>query len=166
MKTYLKNLIAINILLSVLYSGDDTSIQKIPYSVWDSDSSNIGPTEIWFQDWVDYTRLFIKSVNGTTTIDKHPYSKTDFKQTYLNDREIEKPTYIQMLGNITWEEKQNWQDGISNKFIWHVDRDQNWDYISSALNGTAKIVNKKLYLKITDYDKVIIDTKSRIRKYK
>ena len=143
MKTNLKILIAINILLSVLYSGDYTSIQKIPYSVWDSDSSNIGPTEIWFQDWVDYTRLFIKSVNGTATIDKHLYSKTDFKQTYLNDRDIEKPTYIQMLGNITWEEKQNWQDGISNKFIWHVNRDQNWDYISSTLSGTAKIVNKK-----------------------
>ena len=166
MKANLKILIPINILLSVLYSSDYTSIQKIPYSVWDSDSSNIGPTEIWFQDWVDYTRLFIKSVNGTATIDKHLYSKTDFKQTYLNDRDIEKPTYIQMLGNITWEKKQNWQDGISNKFIWHVDRDQNWDYISSTLSGTAKIVNNKLYLKITDYDKVIIDTKSRIRKYK
>ena len=71
-----------------------------------------------------------------------------------------------MLGNITWENEQNWKDGISNKFIWHVDRDQNWNHISSTLNGTAKIVNKKLYLKITDYDKVIIDTKSRIRKYK
>ena len=71
MKNYL--LIIIN-MLNFIYSSDNTSTQKIPYSVWDSDSSNIGPTEIWFQDWVDYTRLFIKSVNDTVEIDKHPYS--------------------------------------------------------------------------------------------
>ncbi len=163
MKNYL--LIIIN-MLNFIYSSDNTSTQKIPYSVWDSDSSNIGPTEVWFQDWVDYTRLFIKSVNDTVEIDKHPYSKTDFKKTYLNDRPIKKPTYIQLLGNVIWKEPQNWKNGVVNKFKWHIDRDQNWKYINTTLDGSAKIVNKKLYLKITDYDKVIIDTKSRIRKYK
>jgi len=135
-------------MLNFIYSSDNTSTQKIPYSVWDSDSSNIGPTEVWFQDWVDYTRLFIKSVNDTVEIDKHPYSKTDFKKTYLNDKPIKKPTYIQLLGNVIWKEPQNWK------------------YINTTLDGSAKIVNEKLHLKITDYDKVIIDTKSRIRKYK
>ena len=162
----LKNIFYLSILLTFIYSKDNSSVQKIPYSVWDSDSSNIGPAEIWFQDWVDYTRLFIKSVDDTVEIDKHPYSKTDFKKTYMNDKVIAKPTYVQMLGNITWEKKQNWKNGVLNKFKWHVDRDQNWKYTNTSLSGTAKIENKKLYLRIFDYDKLIIDTKSRIRKYK
>ena len=161
-----KNIFYLSILLTFIYSKDNSSVQKIPQSVWDSDSSNIGPAEIWFQDWVDYTRLFIKSVDDTVKIDKHPYSKTDFKKTYMNDKVIVKPTYVQMLGNIIWEKKQNWKNGVLNKFKWHVDRDQNWKYINTSLSGTAKIENKKLYLRIFDYDKLIIDIKSRIRKYK
>ena len=39
-------------------------------------------------------------------------------------------------------------------------------HLLSTKEFHKSLLNKKLHLKIIDYDKVIIDTKSRIRKYK
>jgi len=139
---------------------------KIPHPVWDSDSSNIGQTEIWFQDWTDYTRLLIKSIKDSSSIDKHPYAKTDYEKEYLNAKDYIKPNHVQLLGNIKWATDQNWSDNQSNNFEWHIDRDQNWKYNNKSLSGSAKIVNNKLHLQIKDYDNVIIDTICRYRKYK
>ena len=139
---------------------------KIPHSVWDSDSSNVGQTEIWFQDWTDYTRLFIKSIKDSSSIEKHPYAKTDYGKEYLNAKDYVKPNYVQLLGNIKWTADQNWSENHLNNFEWHIDRDQNWEYTNKVLNGNAKIVNNKLYLQILDYDNTIIDIVCRYRKYK
>ncbi|MFL3013114.1 MAG: hypothetical protein ACJZ19_00935 [Candidatus Neomarinimicrobiota bacterium] len=149
-----------------IFSEDDYGTNKLPHYVWDSDSSNVGQTEIWFQDWTDYTRLFIKSIKDSSSIEKHPYAKTDFNKEYLNAKEYQKPNYIQLLGNIKWNDKQNWSDNYSNTFEWYVDRDQNWYYSNKKLSGNARITNGKLYLQVRDYDKIIIDTISRYRKYK
>lgn len=151
---------------SLGFSEDQYTNDKMPYYVWDSDSSNVGQTEIWFQDWTDYTRLFIKSVKDSSSIEKHPYGKTDYDKEYLNAKDYVKPNYIQLLGNIKWLGEQNWSDNYLNNFEWHVDRDQNWYYMNKKLSGTAKIMNDKLYLQIKDYDDIIIDTVSRFRKYK
>ena len=153
-------------LVSFCYSEENIDPKNIPHYVWDSDSSNIGPAVIWFQDWTDYTRLFIKSTNGSELIEKHPYAKTDFETEYLNAKEITKPTFIQLLGNIEWTNEQNWSDNSINLFNWAVDRDQNWTYKDMDLSGTAKMVKGKLHLTIKNYDKVIIDIISGYRKYK
>ena len=149
-----------------VFAENDYGIEKMPHYVWDSDSSNVGQTEIWFQDWTDYTRLFIKSIKDSSSIDKHPYAKTDYDKEYLNAKEYQKPNYIQLLGNIKWTNKQNWSENNSNSFEWYVDRDQNWYYNNKKLSGNAKILKGKLYLQIKDYDDIIIDTVSRYRKYK
>ena len=111
-------------------------------------------------------RLFVKSIKDTSSIEKHPYAKTDFKDEYKNAREYQKPNYIQLLGNIQWIEPQNWSENNVNTFKWYVDRDQNWTYTNKTLSGEAKISRNKLHLTIKDYDNVIIDVVSRYRKYK
>ncbi|MBT6017920.1 hypothetical protein HOG81_01790, partial [bacterium] len=107
-----------------------------------------------------------KSTNGSELIEKHPYAKTDFETEYLNAKEITKPTFIQLLGNIEWTNEQDWSDNSINLFNWAVDRDQNWTYKDMDLSGTAKMVKGKLHLTIKNYDKVIIDIISGYRKYK
>ena len=149
-----------------IFSEDNYGTNKLPHYVWDSDSSNVGQTEIWFQDWTDYTRLFIKSIKDSSSIERHPYAKTDYDKEYFNAREYKKPNYIQLLGNIEWNNKQNWSENYLNSFEWSVDRDQNWNYNNKKLSGSAKIINGRLHLQIKDYDQIIIDTISKYRKYK
>ena len=64
MKLY-KQLLLLTFFINVLSAIDNYGNDKMPHYVWDSDSSNVGQTEIWFQDWTDYTRLIIKSINGS-----------------------------------------------------------------------------------------------------
>ena len=145
---------------------EKSGYNSIPHAVWDSDSSNIGRAEIWFQDWTDYTRLFVKSIKDTVTYKRHAYAKTDFKKQYKNAKDLKKLQYLQLLGNIVWTKPQNWEDGIANEFEWHVDRDQNWTYINKKLTGSAKVKSGRLHLTIKDYDDTIIEIVSRKRKYK
>ena len=102
MKKYLYLIILIYYLTSLVHTGDTEPKNSLPFSVWDSFISSAGSTEIWFQNWSDYTRLFIKSVTDTSLIEKHPYAKTDFKKSYLNARDYYKLNYLQLLGNINW----------------------------------------------------------------
>ena len=165
-KHYLNIILILFFINYPIFAESKNMVENIPHYVWDSDSSNIGHTEIWFQDWTDYMRLFIKSVKDSSTIEKHPYAKTDFQKTYLNAKEYKNPNYIQLLGNINWTHPQNWSDGQNNDFEWLINRDQNWKYIDKRLTGSAKILNGKLYLRIRDYNDVIIDIVSQYRKYK
>jgi hypothetical protein len=165
MKLY-KQLLLLTFFINVLFAKDNYGNDEMPHYVWDSDSSNVGQTEIWFQDWTDYTRLFIKSINGSSSIEKHPYGKTDYGKEYLNAKDYVKPNYIQLLGNIKWSTNQNWSENQLNSFEWYVDRDQNWTYNNKVLSGSAKIIDDKLHLKIKEYDEIIIDTICSYRKYK
>ena len=58
MKLY-KQLLLLTFFINVLSAKDNYGNDKMPHYVWDSDSSNVGQTEIWFQDWTDYTRLLL-----------------------------------------------------------------------------------------------------------
>tara|TARA_B100001559_G_C16345434_1_gene550061 strand:+ start:154 stop:645 length:492 start_codon:yes stop_codon:yes gene_type:complete len=156
----------LTIIFAVILYGEEKYSNAIPHYVWESDSSNIGQTEIWFQDWTDYTRLFIKSIKDTSSVEKHPYAKTDYEEEYKNAKEYKKPNYVQLLGNIQWTKPQNWSDNNVNTFKWYVDRDQNWIHTNKTLFGEAKISQNKLHLTIKDYNNVIIDVISRYRKYK
>ena len=166
MKKYFILAIALSLVKGFADAKENSGYRSIPHAVWDSDSSNVGRTEIWFQDWTDYTRLFIKSVKDTVTYKRHAYAKTDFKKQYKNAKDLNKLQYLQLLGNIVWTKPQNWEDGITNEFEWHVDRDQNWMYINKKLTGSAKIKSGRLHLTIKDYNETIIDVVSRKRKYK
>ena len=166
MKNYIIKLLAVLFILNLVPAKENQKYNSIPYAVWDSDSSNIGRAEIWFQDWTDYTRLFVKSVKDTVTYKRHAYAKTDFKEQYKNAKDLSKLQYLQLLGNISWSKPQNWKDGNTNEFEWYVDRDQNWIYKNKKLTGYAKIISGRLHLTIKDYNDTIIDVVSRKRKYK
>jgi len=166
MKIYVYLFIIIFSLSIPIKAGELKEKSVIPYRVWDSDTCNIGQAEVWFQNWVDYTRLFIKSIKDTSIINKHPYAKTDFKKSYLNAKDFTKLNYVQLLGNIKWFENQNWSDGKINQFEWHIDRDQNWYYKNKKLIGSAKIQSDTLYLVIKDYNQTIIELKAKARKFK
>ena len=166
MKNYIITFLSIFFMHYFACATENQNYSPIPHSVWDSDSSNIGRAEIWFQDWTDYTRLFVKSVKDTVTYKRHAYAKTDFKEQYKNAKDLNKLQYLQLLGNIVWTKPQNWEDGNTNEFKWHVDRDQNWMYINKKLTGSAKIKSGRLHLTIKDYNETIIDVVSRKRKYK
>ena len=166
MKKYFILIIALSLVQGFADAKENSGYSSIPHAVWDSDSSNVGRTEIWFQDWTDYTRLFVKSVKDTVTYKRHAYAKTDFKKQYKNAKDLNKLQYLQLLGNIVWTKPQNWEDGNTNEFEWHVDRDQNWMYINKKLTGSAKIKSGRLHLTIKDYNETIIDVVSRKRKYK
>ena len=166
MKNYIITFLLIFIMHYFVCATENQNYSSIPHAVWDSDSSNIGRAEIWFQDWTDYTRLFIKSVKDTVTYKRHAYAKTDFKEQYKNAKDLSKLQYLQLLGNISWSKPQNWKDGNTNEFEWYVDRDQNWIYKNKKLTGYAKIISGRLHLTIKDYNDTIIDVVSRKRKYK
>ena len=166
MKKYLYLIILIYYLTSLVHTGDTEPKNSLPFSVWDSFVSSAGSIEIWFQNWSDYTRLFIKSVTDTSLIEKHPYAKTDFKKSYLNARDYYKLNYLQLLGNINWLGSQDWSDGAVNEFEWEIDRDQNWNYINTKLTGSAKIQSGVLYLVIKDYKTTILEIESHPRKFK
>ena len=166
MKIYVYLFIIIFSLNNPLNGVDLKDKLVIPYRVWDSDTSNIGQAEVWFQNWVDYTRLFIKSVKDTSIVEKHPYAKTDYKKSYLNARNYYKLNYVQLLGNINWLKSQDWSEGVSNDFEWNIDRDQNWYYKNKKLIGSAKIQSGILYLVIKDYNQTIIELEAKARKFK
>ena len=166
MKNYIITFLAMIFVHHFVNAKENQNYSSIPHAVWDSDSSNIGRAEIWFQDWTDYTRLFIKSVKNTVTYKRHAYAKTDFKEQYKNAKDLSKLQYLQLLGNISWSKPQNWKDGNTNEFEWYVDRDQNWIYKNKKLTGYAKIKSGRLHLTIKDYNDTIIDVVSRKRKYK
>ena len=165
-KKHLFLIIAFSLVQDFASAEENSGYSSIPHTVWDSDSSNIGRAEIWFQDWTDYTRLFVKSIKDTVTYKRHAYAKTDFKKQYKNAKDLKKLQYLQLLGNIVWTKPQNWEDGNTNEFEWHVDRDQSWTYNNKKLSGFAKVESGKLHLTIRDYDDTIIDIVSRKRKYK
>ena len=116
MNNYINTSFAIFFLQYFVNADENQNYSSIPHFVWDSDSSNIGRAEIWFQDWTDYTRLFVKSVKDTVTYKRHAYAKTDFENQYMNAKDFKKLQYIQLLGNISWIKPQNWKDGNLNEF--------------------------------------------------
>ena len=153
MKIYVYLFIIIFSLSIPIKAGELKEKSVIPYRVWDSDTCNIGQAEVWFQNWVDYTRLFIKSIKDTSIINKHPYAKTDFKKSYLNAKDFTKLNYVQLLGNIKWFENQNWNNvmketekneliSLAKKYFYKIDgktSDRFWKFINTLPKLTNNV---------------------------
>ncbi len=152
--------------MNILISKSPKGLNQIPHSVWDSEESNIGIANVWFQNWTDYERLHICSVTDSFNFEPHPYAVTTFEKKYKNAIPYKGSNHIQLLGNIEWKNDQNWEEGHINKFDWLVNRDQNWTYYNKTLSGSAMIESGKLHLTIEDANEVLIKMKAGSRPYK
>ena len=164
-KYKLKILISI-LVINTLIAKTPKDLNHIPHAIWDSEKSNIGTAKIWFQDWSDYERLHISAIKDSFDFEPHPYAVTTFEKKYKNAIPYKGSNYIQLIGNITWKNDQNWEEGQLNNFDWLVDRDQNWTYRNKTLSGSAMIDSGKLHLNIKDVNELIIELKAEFRPYK
>lgn len=131
-----------------------------PHAKWNSISSTIGESEIWFQDWSDYVRLFIKSNIDTVEQAPHPYAHKTFKKVYSNARSLEKINYTQIIGNVEWIDEPNWSDNNKNQFKWIVNRDSKYTYFNKNLSGTVSVNHDTLDILIKDYDITVLELKA------
>jgi len=105
------------LIIFVLFSGCSSDVRpstEFSSAKWISTS---GPNcEVWFQDWVDYTRLLIVYDIDTLDVNPSPYAVETKAKPY---RKVVKQ---QLIGNIYWNGEPSWDSGTVNSFIWEVDR--------------------------------------------
>ena len=105
------------LIIFVLFSGCSSDLRpstEFSSAKWISTS---GPNcEVWFQDWVDYTRLLIVYDIDTLDVNPSPYAVETKAKPY---RKVVKQ---QLIGNIYWNGEPSWDSGTVNSFIWEVDR--------------------------------------------
>ena len=167
-QTIFKTVIILHLITFTFLSSENKnnlSGDMPPYAKWNSISSSIGESEIWFQDWSDYVRLFIKSNIDTVDQEPHPYAHKTFKKAYSNARSLKKINYTQILGNIEWTESPNWSDNKKNQFKWIVNRDSKYTYFNKNLSGTVSIHHDTLDIIIKDYDKTVLEIKALANGY-
>ena len=113
-------------------------------------SAEIGHYSVWFQDWSDYTRLVVIENQDTVKIEPSKYAVRIQKKPHLYPKEFEIVIKRQMIGNINWIESPNWTNGVSNSFRWTVDRANPKINLPKSLTGTAKMIDGKLHLNISE----------------
>jgi hypothetical protein len=105
------------LIVFVLFSGCSSDLRpstEFSSAKWISTS---GPNcEVWFQDWVDYTRLLIVYDIDTLDVNPSPYAVETKAKPY---RKVVKQ---QLIGNIYWNGEPSWDSGTVNSFTWEVDR--------------------------------------------
>jgi hypothetical protein len=105
------------LIIFVLFSGCSSDLRpstEFSSAKWISTS---GPNcEVWFQDWVDYTRLLIVYDIDTLDVNPSPYAVETKAKPY---RKVVKQ---QLIGNIYWNGEPSWDSGTVNSFTWEVDR--------------------------------------------
>ena len=116
----LKTSVYMRIVISIIFvllsgcSTDGLPSSEFSSAKWISTS---GPNcEVWFQDWVDYTRLLIVYDIDTLDVNPSPYAVETKTKPY---RKVVKQ---QLIGNIYWNGEPSWDSGTVNSFIWEVDR--------------------------------------------
>tara|TARA_B100001175_G_C19463856_1_gene617968 strand:- start:942 stop:1424 length:483 start_codon:yes stop_codon:yes gene_type:complete len=78
--------------------------------------------EVWFQNWSNYTRLFITIESDTFEVNPSPYVTEKKGKPYLMPKSYNKVQKQQLIGNLYWDENLNWDDGSNIQAIWEVDR--------------------------------------------
>ena len=114
-------------------------------------------TEVWFQDWSNYTRLFIKTFKDTSEVFPSPYVTRTKNKPYLYPKPYMDFEVEQLIGNLEWDSQVSWENGHENMFSWKVDRSNPKKLLPIKYNGTATIVNGRLSLKVKDSDSLAFD---------
>ena len=122
----LKTSVYMRIVISIIFvllSG--CSSEVLPSSEFSSAKwiSTSGPNcEVWFQDWVNYTRLLIVYDSDTLDVNPSPYVTETKTKPYLKPKPYKKVVKQQLIGNIYWNDELSFDPGTINSFIWEVDR--------------------------------------------
>ncbi len=115
-------------------------------------------SEVWFQDWSSYIRLFIKTQKDTLKVSPSPYATRTKNKPYLYPKPYKLYEVDQLIGNLTWEQEFSWENGYENNFAWKVDRSNPKRTLPLDYEGMAKNEGGKLRLIIKENDKLIFNT--------
>ena len=85
-------------------------------------SSSTPKCEVWFQNWSDYTRLFVTIESETLEVNPSPYVTEKKGKPNLMPKSYNKVQKQQLIGNLYWNENLNWDDGSNIQAMWEVDR--------------------------------------------
>ena len=143
--------------LGISYSKNITGSNNLISDKWIS--VNNPYCEVWFQNWVEYTRLFIVIYEDTLNIDPDPYATQTKGKPFLMPIKREIIQKQQLIGNIYWDKSPKWESGEVNEFKWIVDRANPKILLPHRLNGVAMQDNGKLELNITENDQPYINLK-------
>ena len=142
-------------LLLMSCESENNSAQLLESQKWVS--KDRFRTEVWFQDWSSYTRLFIKTFKDTSEISPSPYVTRTKNKPYLYPKPYMDFEMEQLIGNLEWDGDVSWKNGHENTFLWEVDRSNPKKLLPIKYNGTATIVNGRLSLKVKESDSLISD---------
>ena len=121
-------------------------------------SKEDGKYQIWFQDWSDYTRLFISVNSDTLNIMPNKYAAVTKGKKYLFPKEYAQILKNQYIGNINRENTPNWQKSKNKKFTWEVDRANPKVGLPINYNCEASFKDpKNLNLKVINGSEVVYD---------
>ena len=68
-----------------------------------------GPrSEVWFQDWSGYMRLFVTTFSDTDSVDPGPYITETKNKPYLTPKPYELVNKRQLIGNVDWDQDFLW----------------------------------------------------------
>ena len=147
-------------LILFLFIGCSNSNQQNVYSEFPSRwVSDLGSKyHVWFQDWSDYTRLFIKINEDTVIVSPNKYAAVTEGKDYLFPKEYEQIIQQQLIGNIEWVNKPIWNNGHKNSFNWLVDRSNPKIELPVEFKCEAVLLDKdKLNLKIFNSENIIFE---------
>ena len=121
MKNYFKSIsiVLITVLITSCSNNQETSNNNFP-SRWVSESNS--KYQVWFQNWSDYTRLFIKINQDTILVSPNKYATVEKGKEYLFPKDYKQILSKQMIGNIKWINDPIWDTNNLNSFIWIIDR--------------------------------------------
>ncbi len=104
-------------------------------------------SEVWFQDWSGYVRLFVTTFVDTSSVDPGPYITETKNKPYLTPQPYKLVQKNQLIGNIKWDQGFSW-DGKKNPFTWKVDRANPKIKLPDMYKGSASYEEGKLTLEI------------------
>ena len=138
------NFIFILVIFSIGFSKSNKG-PSLTNNKWISDGSP--KSEVWFQDWSGYVRLFVTTFADTSSVDPGPYITETKNKPYLTPQPYELVQKNQLIGNVEWDQTFSW-DGKKNNFVWRVDRANPKIKLPDMYNGEASFKDGKLILEI------------------
>ena len=154
-KTSILTLMIFTLFTGCSNSDTDTSYPEFP-SRWTS--NNGSKYHVWFQDWSDYTRMFLKINSDTVLVEPNKYAAVAKGKNYLFPKEYKQISYKQLIGNIDWKGLPKWDKGSTNSFKWLVDRSNPKIKLPQAYLCEATMSNdNNLNLKILNGSEILYE---------
>jgi len=146
MKIFLKTPVYLLFIFSLLLSKTESTSSNI-HDTWRSKDDS--KYRVWFQNWSEYTRLFLTINEDTITVEPNKYAAVNKKKPYLFPKPYKKVYKRQLIGNIEWNEKDvSWRDGYVNTFKYIVDRSNPKLKLPVVFEGLSVIENGVLRLEL------------------